>query len=184
MHNWIVMIINVSYMLLAYIVFRTFKPKFLDGAHLSLIAAELFLVSIFFQIGLLLFDIPIGFFGMNNPHTIASLKEKWWAAPGLGLSGLTFVLSCRSALVAFRRKRRFQSKDWQLLLLSSLLFGLMIICLLFVTGIKSDTMAAEDQQFILDYWWGFGLFFGFVHLICLSIIKGVLYLRSLNDESS
>lgn len=181
MNDWIAMTINVGYMGVAYLIFRALKPKFLCEAPVSLIAAELLLASIFFQIGLIVFNIPIGFFGMNNPYTIESLKDKWWAAPGLGMSGFSLVLSCRSALSSFARKRRFTTKDWQLLSLSSFLFSVMMVCIIIVAGIKSDTMAAEDQQFILDYWWGFGLFFGFIHFVCALIIKGVVYVRSLND---
>jgi ABC-type Fe3+ transport system permease subunit len=181
MHDWIAMAINVAYIIFSFYLLNKLRLSnvFPLGSWTHALAV-IFLVSVFFQIGLMLFDIPIGFFGMNNPHTIGSLKEKWWAAPGLGLSGLSFALSCRTALLSFRSKNFKPKELWQLSL-SSFLLGLLIVCLLLAVGIKSDTMAPEDQEFIIDYWWGFGLFFGFLHLVCLFIIKGVLYLRSLNE---
>ena len=182
MHDWIAMTINVGYILLSFCVLKKLRLSniFPVGSWTHAISV-IFLVSIFFQIGLMLFDIPIGFFGMNNPHTIASLKEKWWAAPGLGLSAFSFVLSCRVAFLSFCA-RRFKGKDWQLLFLSAFLFSVMVVCLLIVAGIKSDSMAIKDQQFILDYWWGFGLFFGFLHFTGVIVIKSILYLRSLNKN--
>ncbi|MGB1127961.1 MAG: hypothetical protein ACPG3X_06300 [Opitutales bacterium] len=66
MNDWVAMTINVSYMVLAYLILKASKPKFLDGAHVSLIAAELFLAAVFVQIGLILFNIPIGFFGLTT----------------------------------------------------------------------------------------------------------------------
>lgn len=173
------MAINVAYIFLAGIVLRHSKVRFLNEGWTANFAT-MFLASVFLQLGLLLFDIPIGFFGFNDPVRIAEMKERWWLLPGIALSPLLMSLSCRSAIACFQSKR-FKALEIKQLLLSSFLFGAMFVCLLFVVGIKSDSMAAEDEQFILDYWWGFGVFFSFIHLTCSFIIKGILYVKRINS---
>lgn len=180
MNDWIAMAINVGYIVLAGAIIKYSKIKFLNEGWTANFTT-MCLVSIFVQFGILLFDIPIGFFGFNNPERIAEMKERWWLTPGVFLSPLLCILSCRVALVSFSRSKCFGVKDWHLLSLSSFLFSVMMVCIIIVAGIGSDTMALEDQQFILDYWWGFGLFFGFIHFVCSLIVKGVVYVRSLND---
>lgn len=175
MNDWIAMTINVGYFWLAVVIVRKLNLKILKDAFWSSIWAEIFLASVFLQIGLLLFDIPVGFFGMNNPYTNAELKERWWIAPGVTSSALLCILSCRSALSSFRANR-FGSKEWQLLLLSSFLFSAMMLCLVILSGIKHDGMPPESQQFILDYWWGIGLFFALLHLFLSALIKAACQL--------
>jgi len=164
--------INIFYMVAAYYIFNRFKPKIFQGAHLSSMWAELFLASIFLVFGAILFDIPIGFFGMNNPHITDQLKEKWWAAPGITLSFLLFSLSFKNSFEAFK-KARFTTTELKKLSIGSTLFGAAVVAVFFVFGIKNHELSAEEEKFFLTFWWGFWLVFTILHFFVTFLIQGI-----------
>lgn len=81
MENWLAILINLSYIAVAYYILYLCKFPLLKLGSSTHTWAVLFLTSIFFTIGLLLFDIPLGFWGGNNPNSIQRMKEDWLFLP-------------------------------------------------------------------------------------------------------
>ena len=81
MNDYLAMAINIAYLVAAYMILRKLQFSFIVFGTWTASWATLFIGSIFFTIGLLLFDVPLGFWGGNNPHSIQRMKEDWWFFP-------------------------------------------------------------------------------------------------------
>ena len=172
MPNWVAMGINVGYMVAAYFILNRFKPKIFQDARLSLMWAELFLASIFLVIGAILFNIPIGFFGMNNPHITTQLKEKWWAAPGITLSFLLFSLSFKNSFESFKQLR-FTTAEVKKLSIGSTLFGAALTVLFLIAWTDTEEVPPWAGPLILKYWWAVWLGLAFLHLCASMAMQGI-----------
>ena len=106
MDNWLAILINLSYITAAYCILYLCKFPLLKLGSSSHTWAVLFLTSVFFTIGLSLFDIPLGFWGGNNPHSIQRMKEDWWFFP-LGF----FILFLISLGLKMLIERKRNSRD-------------------------------------------------------------------------
>jgi hypothetical protein len=98
-------VINVLYLLVAYGILRLLKLPFIRFGTWTSSWATLFLGSVFFTIGLLVFDVPFAFFGGNNPYSTQRLKEDWWAFPLTFLVAFLISLTMKTLIEHSRKKR-------------------------------------------------------------------------------
>ncbi len=76
-------VVNIAYIVLSFLVLRFLKIKSKIKSSYAYISLELFVASVFFTIGLLLFNIPLVVFGANNPETVERMKEAWYGIPSV-----------------------------------------------------------------------------------------------------
>lgn len=75
------LVVNIAYIVVSFFVLRFLKIKSIIKNSYAYISLEFFVASIFFTIGLLLFNIPLVVFGANNPETVERMKETWYGIP-------------------------------------------------------------------------------------------------------
>jgi len=82
MNDFLVIAINVSYLIVGNLIVDKLNLEFLGkrGTWTNS-CATLFIASIFFTIGLLFFDIPLGILGGNDAYSVQRMKEFWWFYP-------------------------------------------------------------------------------------------------------
>ena len=173
MPDWFVTSINIGYAILAYYILRKINfRKIVPLGSVTSALTHLLLASIFVVIGAFLFDIPIGFMGMNNPETTQALKEKWWGLPGISLSFLLFSLSFKNSFEAFRIAC-FTGKEIKKLSIGSVLFGAAFTILFLIFWVDADDVEPWAGPFILKYWWAVWFGLAFLHLSASMAIQGI-----------
>jgi hypothetical protein len=81
MHSTLIIAINLAYCIIAYIIIWKVDLPVFRNSLLAMPSATVFLASVFFTIGLLAFDIPLGVLGGDKPSTVAKMKDVWWGLP-------------------------------------------------------------------------------------------------------
>jgi hypothetical protein len=100
-------IINLVYFFSAFAILKRLNLTILRDSLLTDAWAGIFIASVFFTIGLLLFNIPFAFFGMGTPQATQSIKEIWWVAPLFPFTCLIISLTLR--VLILRRKKTNKS---------------------------------------------------------------------------
>lgn len=154
MNNFVVIFINLSCAVSAYWILHRFKFSFMKLGSSTHTWAALFLASIFFTIGLLLFDIPFGFFGMNNPQTTQWLQTYWWFMPSTIF--MFFLISFSLKLIVDCLRGRSKNKEvWRQLLPGSGLLAASLLAFLVLVGFadqEAEPPTAADAPFLLLFW--------------------------------
>jgi hypothetical protein len=103
MNDITVKIINLVYVLSAFAIVRRLDLPVLRGSVHAYAWAVVFVASVFFAIGLLLFNIPFGFFGMSSPQAAQRSREIWWVAPLFPFTCFIAILGLRILILRSRR---------------------------------------------------------------------------------
>jgi hypothetical protein len=103
MNNSLVVALNLLCVIAANIIIWRINLPILRDSLLAMPSAAVFLASVFFTIGLLAFDIPLGILGANNPSTIEKMKDYWWGLPLVFF--VIFIISLCVEIVFSRLKK-------------------------------------------------------------------------------
>lgn len=155
MNNYLAMAINVAYVVLAFWFLGKLNLKFIGNkASWTYGWAGMFITFTFFIIGLLLFDIPCGFWGCNNPDTIQRMKEVGWFIPSLAFLFFLTSLSLKQIVGYLRGKLDKENTLSQSLLSSSLLTAslLSFVLLAGFTDRELEPPSMADAPFLLFFW--------------------------------
>jgi hypothetical protein len=100
-------IINLVYFFSAFAILKRLNLPIIRDSFLTDAWAGIFIASVFFTIGLLLFNIPFAFFGMGTPQATQSIKEIWWVAPVASSVGLIISLGLRTLILKIKKGSSF-----------------------------------------------------------------------------
>ena len=124
--------INVLYLAAAQLILNRLKLK-------------VFKNTIFFVIGLLLFDIPLAFFGYNTPEGIQWLKSIWWFYPLGSFIALVVSLALRSIFAYIRGKTKKEGARARLFLGCASVTGSLLALVLIAWFTDTDPEVPPPQ---------------------------------------
>jgi len=158
MSDLLVTVINISYLIIGNYTIDKLNLRFTgERGTWSNTCATLFIASIFFVIGLLLFDIPLAFFGYNTPEGIQWLKSVWWFYPLASFIALLISLALMRSIFAYIRGRTQKEGAKARLFLgcasvSGSLFALALIAWLANADPEFSSPQLGDVAFLLIAW--------------------------------
>jgi hypothetical protein len=106
MNDITIKLINLSYLFLSFFIIKRLDLPILRGSIHTYAWAVIFIASVFFALGLLLFNIPLGFFGMSSPQALERIKEIWWVAPLFPFTCLIISLTLRVLILKIKQTNK------------------------------------------------------------------------------
>jgi len=157
MDNIFTILLNLAYVLAAYWILKRNNLEFLQLGSSTHAWAVVFIASLLFTIGLLLFEIPFAFFGMNDPETTEWFRSNWWFVPSVTF--IFFVISLSLGFIVDYVRSRTKPEGSGRYLFPACSFVMGGVCLLVTIAWFMDAKIGPPKAAdfaLIAFFWGIG----------------------------